>query len=92
MGAIEDGWLLYYENLETPPSDVIVGKLCVVRTADHRTLIRKVSKGWKAGAWDLATITGEQLRDVVVLWAEPVTFIKPHTLTDAEKLILSVDQ
>lgn len=85
MGMIEDGWLLYYEDNETPPGPAIDGKLCIVKTADNRILTRKVRKAWRPDRWDLETVNGEQLFDQVLIWAEVVTLIQPHVLTEDEK-------
>ena len=85
MGAIQDGWLLYYEDNESSPSLEIDGKLCIVKTVDGIIRTRRVRRGWLLDRWDLETISGEQLFDQYLVWAEPVTLIQPYTLTDAEK-------
>lgn len=78
MGGLKDGWLLIYENLESPAGDHLVDELCIVMTADHRCLVRIVRKGRRPGCWDLLTVTGEQELDVTLVWAELVTLILPH--------------
>ena len=89
MGMIEDGWLLYYEDNETPPTPEIDGKLCIVKTADNRILTRKVRSSWQRDRWDLETVNGEQLFDQLLVWAEPVTLIQPHVLSEEEKRLLA---
>jgi hypothetical protein len=89
MGAIEDGWLLCYEDNETPPSDAIDNKLCIVKTPEGRILTRKVRKAWMAGRWDLGTVNGEQRLNQLLVWAEPVTMIIPYELSDEEKQTIS---
>lgn len=86
MGMIEDGWLLYYEDNETPPSPEIDGKLCIVKRTDGRIQTRKVRKAWLPGRWDLQTTNGEQVFDQYLIWAEPVTLIQPYDLTEDEKM------
>ncbi|QYA11022.1 hypothetical protein [Rhizobium sp. AB2/73] len=90
MGAIQDGWLLYYEDKETPPSPAIDGKLCIVKTADGRILTRKVRRAWLPNRWDLETVSGEQLFDQYLIWAEPVTLIQPYELSDDEKRMIAL--
>ena len=89
MGAIEDGWLLYYEDNETPPRPEINGKLCIVKLADGRILTRKVWRAWLPNRWDLETVNGEQMINQYLDWAEPVTLIMPYDLTDEEKLTIA---
>lgn len=88
MGLIEDGWLIYYEHNETPPRPDIDGKLCIVKTIDGRILTRKVRAAWAPDRWDLETVNGEQLFNQPLIWAEPVTLIQPHVLSDEEKATL----
>ncbi|MEV4609795.1 hypothetical protein MRBLMR1_004894 [Neorhizobium sp. LMR1-1-1.1] len=89
MGALEDGWLIAYEDNKTPPRPSIHGKLCVVQMPDGRNLVRKVQKAWKPGTWDLLTVSGEHMVNQRLIWAEPVTMIVPYELTDEERIIIS---
>ncbi len=91
MGAIEDGWLIYYDDNETPPRPEIDGKLCVVLTGDNRLLTRKVRKAWVPDHWDLLTITGEQRVNQRLVWAELVKMIVPHDLSDEEKALIAAE-
>lgn len=89
MGALKDGWLMIYENEEKPATDDLVDQLCIVKTADHQVLIRFLKKGRRHGTWDLLTVTGEQMLDVVLIWAAKVTMILPYEPTpeEAEQLM-----
>lgn len=67
------GWILYYDDNRTPPSPAIIGQLCVVRTRDGRTLVRKLlDSGSKPGLWTLITPGGQFERDQEVEWAEQI--------------------
>lgn len=90
MGAIRDGWIVYYEQEFKPPHDGLIDKLCVVMTSDGRDLIRFIKKGRKPGCYDLLSVTGEPILDAELKWAAEVTWIKPHTLTDNQ--ILGLEQ
>lgn len=84
MGALKDGWLLLYENLEQAPTSELVDELCIVMTADHRCLARSIKQGRRPGTWDLLTVTGEQELDVTLVWAAPVTLILPYRPTQEQ--------
>lgn len=84
MGAIRDGWIVYYEQEFKAPHDGLIDKLCVVMTADDRDLIRFIKKGRKPGRYDLLSITGEPILDAELKWAAEITWIKPHILTDEQ--------
>lgn len=88
MGAIRDGWLVFYEQDFAPPHDGLIDKLCVVMTSDDRDLIRFVKKGRKPGRYDLLTVTGEPILDAELKWAAEVTLIKPHVPTDEQAAAL----
>lgn len=88
MGAICDGWLVFYEQDFAPPHEGLQDKLCVVMTSDDRDLIRFVKKGRKPGRYDLLTVTGEPILDAELKWAAEVAWIKPHVPTDEEAAAL----
>ncbi|MBD7992867.1 hypothetical protein H9643_18995 [Ochrobactrum sp. Sa2BUA5] len=88
MGAIRDGWLVFYEQNFAQPHDGLIDKLCVVMTSDDRDLIRFVKKGRKPGRYDLLTVTGEPILDAELKWAAEVTWIKPHIPTVEEAAAL----
>jgi hypothetical protein len=90
MRPLMDGWLLLYEDLRRPCGDSLVGKLCIVKTADQRILTRLLQKGRQPGTWDLLTATGEQELDVELVWAEKVTLIVPYEPTAEEAAAMGV--
>lgn len=88
MGAIRDGWLVFYEQEFLPPHAGLVDKLCVVMTSDDRDLVRFIKKGRKPGRYDLLTVTGEPILDAELKWAAEVTWIKPHILSEDQAAVL----
>lgn len=88
MGAIRDGWLVFYEEEFLPPHAGLVDKLCVVLTSDGRDLVRFIKKGRKPGRYDLLSVTGEPILDAKLEWAAEVTWIKPYIPSDEEAAVL----
>lgn len=79
MGAIKDGWIIYYHDLRRRPTDDLVGELCIVMTEGGKKLIRYLHRGHLPGTWDLVTASGSHMLDVVLQWAEKVVLIQPYT-------------
>lgn len=78
MGAIKDGWVIYYYDLKRTPTDALIGELCIVMTESGQKLIRYLHRGRLPGAWDLVTGSGSHMLDVVLQWAERVVLIQPY--------------
>jgi hypothetical protein len=76
-GVAQEGWLLYFDDLRLPPSEVMLGELCVVGLDDERVLVKYLHRGRGAGLFDLESASSPTLRDVKVQWAALVTAIIP---------------
>lgn len=88
MGAIRDGWIVFFNNHRTVPHDGHIDELCVVETDTGRVLLRFLKKGRKTGTWDLVSVTGEPMLDVDLKWAERIEWIRPHKITPEEMQLL----
>lgn len=89
MGAIRDGWLVICDDRELPPHEGLIDQLCVVRTADHRVLVRFLKKGRKPNTYDLLSVTGAPEIDAVLTWASPVQWIRPYVPSQEESAVLA---
>lgn len=85
-GAVQDGWLVYFNDLKLPATDALIGKLAMLETADGRKLLRTIKRGRKPNTWDLFTVTGPAMLDVDLAWAQEVLWIKPHYTWSADDL------
>lgn len=63
-GAIQDGWIVYFNNLELPPTDDLVGKLVMVKSTGSEILLRTIKRGRLPNRWDLFTTTGPAMLDI----------------------------
>lgn len=77
-GIADDGWIIYYDDVRSPPTDDILNKLCVVRLKDGRTLVKRILKGRKQGSFDLWSTNEPPILDQKVEWAARVTWIRPQ--------------
>ena len=78
LGSIFDNWLVYYDQIHTPPTPNMLGKLCVVGLADDRVLIKRLRKGSVPGLYSLESNTEGLIEDVEVIWAAKVKVMMPR--------------
>ena len=77
-GQLEDGWVVYYDNRHIPPSERLLGRLCVVGLEDGRVLVKKLLPGRAKGLYDLYSANAGPLLDQAVAWAALVLWIAPN--------------
>jgi DNA-binding XRE family transcriptional regulator len=78
LGALFDRWLVFYDDVRSPVTADLVGKLCVVGLADDRVLIKRLQRGKTAGAFTLISERDEPITDVAVEWAAKVKNMVPR--------------
>lgn len=74
-GLLGDGSVLYYETRREPPTDDLIGRLCIVGLADGRVLVKILQWGSAPGRYNLASTAMNTITDQIVEWAARVTFI-----------------
>jgi transcriptional regulator with XRE-family HTH domain len=77
-GVAESGWLYFFENQKKPPSEDLVGKLCIVALKNGDVLVRTLQPGRKKDRYDLESSTEQTMRDQQIEWAARITWIKPR--------------
>ena len=79
LGAFFDGSLAFYDDVRSPLTDDLLGRLCVVGLEDGRVLVKMVTRSRSVpGLYDLQGQFGEPIHDVAVQWAAPVKSIVPR--------------
>lgn len=66
----DDGDLIYFDDKLEPPTDDLIGKLCVVGLLDDRILVKRLYRG-RAGLYNLTSANAPPMQDVPVVWARP---------------------
>lgn len=74
---LQDGSVVYYDNRQTPPTNDLYKKLCVVSLSDGRVLIKNLYPGRRSGCFDLHSFNASPLLDQQVDWAARVSWIAP---------------
>ncbi|HWE46874.1 MAG TPA: helix-turn-helix transcriptional regulator [Caulobacteraceae bacterium] len=78
LGPLLDQWLLYYDDVRTPVTPDLVGKLCIVGLPDDRVLVKKLQPSRSAGLYHLISNTEAPILDQEVLWAALVRQMSPR--------------
>jgi transcriptional regulator with XRE-family HTH domain len=79
LGPFFNGWLVFFDDVRSPVTDDIIGKLCVVGLHDGRVLIKRLVRS--RGAADLFHLYGQfgdPILDVAVAWAAQVKSVMPR--------------
>ena len=76
-GQLEDGWTVYYDKRQEPPTEALMGKLCVIGLGDGKVLVKRLLPGRLKGCYDLYSANGGPLLDQPVEWAARVAWIEP---------------
>jgi len=78
LGALFQHWLVFYDDVRSPITSDLIGKLCVVGLPDDRVLVKQIKATRDAGLFDLLSNTEEPIRGAVVLWAAKVRNMVPR--------------
>jgi hypothetical protein len=78
FGPLLDGWLVHYEDVRSPVTDDMLGKICVVGLADDRILLKKIRLE-QDGTFTLISNSDEPpIKDAIIEWAALVIGFKPR--------------
>ncbi len=82
MLPIQDGWIIFYSRRNNFGQIDVINKLCVVKTNDGDMFIKRVKPGYKVGTYNLISTNADQMENIKLEWAAPVTYIKPGQVSD----------
>lgn len=79
LGSFFDTWLIYYDEVRSPITPDLIGKLCVVGLMDDRVVVKTVRRSKTPGLFDLMSNTGQDdILDAEVIWAAKVKNMAPR--------------
>ncbi len=79
LGPFFNGWLVFFDDVRSPVTDDIVGKLCVVGLKDGRVLVKRLIRSRSAAElFHLYGQFGDPILDVAVAWAAQVKSVMPR--------------
>jgi transcriptional regulator with XRE-family HTH domain len=78
FGPLMESWLVFYDDIHSPITESLIGKVCVVGLADDRILIKKIIRN-RDGGFDLLSNSNEEpIKDAEIEWAAKVTDMRPR--------------
>lgn len=78
LGELFDRWLVFYDDVRSPVTPNMIGKLCIVGLPDGRILVKKLRRSSSNGHFDLLSNTEPPIEDQMVEWAALVTSMGPR--------------
>lgn len=88
LGGAFDGWLIYYDERREPPTDDLLGMLCVIGLSSGQVVVKQLMRGRIPNHFDLFSGSGAEMpmTDQAVAWAARVTGIMPPWLAKFDEL------
>jgi hypothetical protein len=77
LGSVFNGWYALYDDVRHPPTEDLIGQLCVLQLSDGRVFIKELAKG-RGKRFSLVSSFDAPIYDVVVAWAAPVKRVVPR--------------
>lgn len=74
----ENGWRLIYTGEQTVLEEDVLNRLCVVKLADDRVLVKRLTRGSMPQRYHLLSTNAPMIEDAEVVWAARVKAIIPN--------------
>lgn len=78
LGELFDRWLVFYDDVRSPVTPDLHGRLCVAGLEDDRVLVKKLKPSRTRGLYHLLSNTEAPIFDVPLRWAARVTNMVPR--------------
>ena len=78
LGPLLDGWLVYWDEVRTPPTEDMIGRLCVVGLPDDRVLVKQLQASRTPGCFHLLSNNEPPIFDAEIVWAARVKTMTPR--------------
>ena len=77
LGRLFDRWYAIYDEVRDPPTDDLIGELCICETGDGMIYIKRLKK-FRGKKWTLESNVDAPIPDVTIKWAAKVKSIVPR--------------
>jgi hypothetical protein len=77
LGPLFDHWLVFYDDVRSPVTTDLIGRLCVVGLPDDRILVKTIRRN-RRGLYDLMSNFEDPIRDQEISWAAKVKNMVPR--------------
>lgn len=76
LGPFFNRWLVFYDKIQHPVTEDMLGELCVVGLEDGRILIKQIHRGRSPGLYNLLSPNDAPIKDVPITWGAKVNIIQ----------------
>ena len=77
LGELFDRWIVYFDDEERAISPDLINRLCVVKLADGRVVVKKIRRAAN-GRYRLLSNTEAAIEDAEIVWAAKVIDMRPR--------------
>lgn len=85
FGIVDEGGLIYFEDLRTPPAPDMLGQIVVVETESNEVLVKRLQRGVRSGRFDLVGPDVPVRSNCRLRWAAHIIAIIPPL--QAQKIV-----
>lgn len=78
LGPLFESWLVFYDEVRSPVTPDLYGRLCVVGLPDGRVLVKRIRPAKTPGVFHLESNTEPTMPDEDVAWAARVKSMTPR--------------
>lgn len=78
LGPLFERWLIFYDDVRSPVTDDLIGRLCIVGLQNGKVLVKKLRKGKIAGTYDLLSNAEDPMENQDIEWAARVKQMTPR--------------
>lgn len=78
LGPLFDQWLVYYDDVRSPVTPDLIGRMCVVGLTDDRVLVKRIRRARTPGFFHLESNNEATINDVEIMWAAKVKSMEPR--------------
>lgn len=77
LGPLFENWLIFYDDVRTPVTTDLFGRLCIVGLPDDRILVKQIKPAGLANHFHLLSNNEPPIFDQEVMWAARVLSMTP---------------
>jgi transcriptional regulator with XRE-family HTH domain len=79
LGPLFDTWLVFYDDVRTPVTPDLIGRLCIVGLPDDKVLVKKLQRSRSGGnLFHLLSNNEAPMLDQEVVWAARIKSMTPR--------------
>ena len=78
LGSFFNEWIVFYDDVRSPVTPDLIGRLCVVGLPNGQILVKKLQRSRSEGLFHLLSQTEDPILDAEVIWAARVTNMTPR--------------